>query len=241
MQNYTEKIKGMELGMVYIPGGSFQMGDTFGEGRPDELPVHEVAVSGFYLSKTLVTHRLFNAVTYGDTREFEEGDDCPETASWDDAQAFIQEVNRMTGKKYCLPTEAEWEYSARELGKKARFGNGRDVLLYSEANFGVDYRVKDWKNYGQPTPVKTFAPNELGLHDMAGNVWEWCQDWYGPYYLQEGQSINPYGPSSGRRKVCRGGCWESSMTNVRAAARRGREHDHTLNLDNIGFRLAHPW
>ena len=172
---------------------------------------------------------------------FKDCPDCPvERVSWDDIQTFLQKLNaRYPGRNYRLPTEAEWEYAAREGGKAVLFGNGKNILDPAEANFDASAEYK--KPYsvvgeyrGKTTPVGSFRPNALGLYDMAGNVEEWCSDWKGTY-PSEAQT-NPQGPSSGSYRVLRGGSWDSLPQNCRVANRNSLSPDNR-NSD-IGFRLS---
>lgn len=137
------------------------------------------------------------------------GDKCPvESVSWNDAQDFISRLNSRTGKRYRMPTEAEWEYAARSGGKREKYAGGNDVDAV--AWYG--------SNSGSRThPVGQKQPNGLGLYDMSGNVWEWCQDWYGGSYYNQSSRDNPGGPSSGSSRVIRGGGWVNAAG---ACARR---------------------
>ncbi len=142
---------------------------------------------------------------------------------------------------YRLPTEAEWEYAARSGGKRVRFGNGKDVADPSEINFAGSAAYKT--NYSRvgvfrekTIPVGSFRPNDLGLHDMTGNVWEWCWDWFGENYYAKSEQDNPTGPSLGYRRVLRGGSWGNPPDNVRVAYRNGR--DPSTGDFDYGFRLA---
>ncbi len=239
-RTYPETVGGVSFTMVYVAGGSFPMGDTFGDdGYEDELPVHEVTLDGYYLAETEVTQALWRAVMGSNPSNFENGQ-CPvEMVSWDDAQAFITKLNQLTGKKYGLPTEAQWEYAARERGKNIRFGNGQDTLRPTQANFDAEY-VEPYSEVGEyrakTTPVKTFAPNALGLYDLTGNVWECCQDWYGEDYYQHSPSRNPTGPSTGPNRAARGGSWGNSPQGARVAFRYS--YTPEFRYADLGFRLA---
>jgi formylglycine-generating enzyme required for sulfatase activity len=135
-RNYTETVNGVSFTMIYVEGGTFQMGDTLGEGYSDEKPAHPVTLDGYHLGQTEVTQALWQAVMGANPSGFKNCGQCPvEQVSWEEAQAFIQKLNQLTGKKYALPTEAQWEYAARERGRRVRFGNGQDILRPSEANF----------------------------------------------------------------------------------------------------------
>jgi len=238
MKNFKETIGGVAFTMVYIQGGTFPMGDAFGDGYGDERNVHDVELDGYYMAQTPVTQALWLAVMGNNPSHFKNGGEHPvEMVSWHEAQAFIQKLNEMTGKKYCLPTEAQWEFAAREGGKKVRFGNGRDTLRPTQANFDAskacqqiysqvgEYRAKS-------TPVKAFLPNALGLYDLSGNVWEWCQDLHGKY-------PHPIVPANEKEiRSLRGGSCFSAPKDARASARACNEP--TARNENIGFRLALP-
>ncbi len=159
--------------------------------------------------------------------------------SWNDATAYCEWLSKKTSKKYRLPTEAEWEYAAREGGKKVRFGNGKNTADASEINFDAreSYR-KSYSNAGvyreKTTAVGSFAANSLGLYDMAGNVWEWCSDWYGSY--SSSYQSNPTGAATGSIRVNRGGGWGNAPRNCRAAS---RSLNSPANCDSrLGFRVA---
>jgi len=211
--------------MIPIKGGTFDMGDTFGDGDPSEKPIHKVTLNDFYLCKYPVTQAHWKAIM-GDNPSHFKGDDLPvEQVNWDDAQNFIQKLNEKTGKKYRLPTEAEWEYAARDGGQKVRFGNGKDIADPKEMNFDA---TKDYQQpysiigefRGKTTPVSQFKPNPLGLHDMSGNVWEWCQDvWHEDYKgAPDDGSAWEHGGNISLR-VLRGGSWNSLPEICRAANR----------------------
>jgi formylglycine-generating enzyme required for sulfatase activity len=140
-------------------------------------------------------------------------------------------------KGYRLPTEAEWEYAARERGKQVRFGNGEDVARASEINFDAREGDSSYVETGEwrqnTVPVGSFNPNGLGLYDMSGNVWEWCSDHLRPYSDQN--QINPY-ESTGARRAARGGRWGGGARELRVAARFGWASEDRCN--NIGFRVA---
>jgi formylglycine-generating enzyme required for sulfatase activity len=164
-----------------------------------------------------------------------------ERVSWDDVQEFLKRLNARTGGHYRLPTEAEWEYAAGggNTPKRTRFGNGRDVLAHSEANF--DARKEFRKSYsvvgeyrGKTVKVGSFMANDLGLHDMAGNVWEWCSDWYGVY--GRSTETNPTGPTTGTNRVLRGGGWPSNPRSVRLASRT--DYGSSYQIWDFGFRLV---
>lgn len=225
----TFTVGGVSFKMIRVEGGSFMMGSPDNDsGAYDfEKPQHRVTLSDYYIGETQVTQALWKAVM-GDNPSRFKGDSLPvESVSWIDCQDFIKQLNQKTGKTFRLPTEAEWEYAARGGRKSQGFkyagsNNLNDVAWYGE-------------NDGLKThPVKQKSPNELGLHDMSGNVLEWCQDWYGGY----GGSVqtNPTGPSSGSGRVLRGGCWGIDSEFCRVASRNSNSPTGRYNV--IGFRLA---
>ena len=216
--------------MVYVSGGTFTMGATSEQGSDawgDEKPTHSVTLSSFYLCKYEVTQALWRAVM-GNNPSWFEGNNLPvEWVSWDDCQTFISRLNNLTGKNFRLPTEAEWEYAARG-------GNRCRGYKYSGSNKLSDVAWFD-DNSGRKThPVGTKSPNELGLYDMSGNVWEWCSDWYGTY--SSSSQTNPAGPSGGSYRVHRGGGLGSGPVDCRSSMRFS---DAPNNRDyTFGLRLA---
>ena len=216
--------------MIYVEGGTFQMGATSeqgGDAYGDEKPAHNVTVNDFCMGETEVTQALWKAVMESNPSRFE-GDDRPvETVSWNDCQEFISKLNSLTGKTFRLPTEAEWEYAARG-------GNKNRGYKYAGSNtIGVVAWYTD--NSGSSThPVKGKSPNELGLYDMSGNVWEWCQDWKGDY--SSSAQTNPAGPSSGSDRVLRGGGCLDGAGSCRVASRFFNSPDYLYI--SYGFRLS---
>ncbi|MEI6408447.1 MAG: SUMF1/EgtB/PvdO family nonheme iron enzyme [Bacteroidota bacterium] len=232
-------------GLILIKGGTYDMGctDEQQDCGDDEKPAHSVTVNDFYLGKYEVTQQLWQDIMGANPSSFKDCPQCPvERVSWDDVQEFLQKLNtKYPGRNYRLPTEAEWEYAAREGGKKVLFGNGKNVADPNEMNFnGSDSYKTSYSLAGtyrsKTTQVGSFAPNALGLYDMSGNVWEWCNDWYGADYYKNSPAKNPGGAASGSVRVLRGGSWGSYPQNCRVASRfYGRPADRN---DVIGFRLA---
>lgn len=219
------------IDIVRIESGCFSMGDKYGSGKTDEKPVHEVCVNAFYLGRYEVTQGQWKTVMGNNPSHFKDcGDKCPvENVSWNDTQEFIRRLNDKTGKNYRLPTEAEWEYAAKSGGWHEKYaGADRDDELDSYAWY-ID------NSNGRPHPVGQKKPNILGIYDMSGNVWEWCQDWYGETFYRASQNSNPQGPARGAYRVLRGGAWGSGARNVRAAHRDGVS---VSKPDSRGFRLA---
>ena len=212
--------------MVFVKGGTSTMGCTDDECMDIELPAHQVTVSSFYMGKYEVTQKEWVAVM-GSNPSMIKGDNLPvENVSWDDVQVFLTILNAASGKKYRLPTEAEWEYAAR--GGNTSFG-----FKYSGSN-NLDEVAWYVENSGHKThPVGTKQPNELGIHDMSGNVYEWCNDWVGAYSASA--QTNPQGPSNGSSRIDRGGCYDSNI-NCRVSFREGWKPNFSSFY--LGFRLV---
>jgi formylglycine-generating enzyme len=219
--------------MVLIQGGAFTIGCTSEQGSDCydvESPSHRITLSSFYLSKYEVTQAQWRQVMGSDPPNlgFKGCDQCPvESVSWEEVQQFLQKLNARTGKKYRLPTEAEWEYAARggnqSRGYKYAGSNNQDEVAWHGGN-------SDSKTH----PVGQKTANELGLYDMSGNVYEWCQDWYGAY-TSNSQS-NPVGAASGSSRVVRGGSWGNSARYCRVSDRFS--NTPASRDDDLGFRLA---
>jgi len=231
-------------GMVFVEGGTFQMGSS--DGESNEKPVHSVTVSGFYIGKYEVTQGEYEAVMGKNPSSFKgSGKDAPvEEVSWYDAVEYCNKLSDKEGLNRCytgsgenikcdfnangyrLPTEAEWEYAARG-------GNKSEGYKYSGSD---DIGSVAW--YYENSGDKTHSTggkkaNELGIYDMSGNVWEWCWDWYGDY--SSGKQSNPRGPVVGSGRVVRGGCWSDDASDFLIAIRDDSDCDGS---DYLGFRLA---
>ncbi len=226
----TFTVNGVSFNMVRVDGGTFTMGATSEQGSDangDEKPAHQVTLSTYSIGETEVTQALWQAVM-GSNPSRNKSENLPvEEVSWKDCQKFIYNLRKMTGKRFRLPTEAEWEYAARG-------GNKSRGYKYSGSN---DLGSVAWytNNSGSKThDVKTKQANELGLYDMSGNVYEWCQDKWGDY--KSGSQTNPNGPSSGSTRVVRGGCWGAGPQFCRSPYRASYNPSH--GFDNLGLRLA---
>lgn len=224
--SYTDAITGMAF--VKVVGGCYQMGDRFGGGRNNEKPVHEVCVDDFYIGKYEVTQGEYEKIPDLKIEYSRIGSDYPvEGVSWNDVQIYIDKLNNSSGKKYRLPTEAEWEYAARSGGKKEKYSGGDviDDVAWYEGNY-------DYISHA----IGTKKANGLGLYDMSGSVLEWCADWYSESYYDISPKLNPKGPSSGNTRVVRGGNWFSSPKSTRSSYRSGKHS--SKDFDSAGFRLA---
>lgn len=227
--NGTLTVNGIKYNMVWVDGGTFRMGATSEQGSEisDEKPVHSVTLSGYYIGKTEVTQALWQAVM-GSNPSYFEGDDLPvEQVSWDDCQEFIRKLNSLTGQNFRLPTEAEWEFACRG-------GNNSRGYKYSGSNYIDNVAWYDGNSGDKTHPVATKSPNELGIYDMSGNVWEWCADWYGDY--SSGRQTNPKGPYGGSLRVYRGGCWFDFAGYCRSSYRYC--YYPTYRYGYLGLRLA---
>ena len=204
-----------DLQMVKVEGGMFER-----EGNM-------VVLDGFQICKFQVTQRLWECVMYNNPSDCK-GERRPvESVSYEDVQKFIGKLNERTGKQFRLPTEAEWEFAARG-------GNNSKGFKYAGSNNPGDVAWFDDNSGGKTHPVGEKSPNELGLYDMSGNVWEWCQDWYGNYPTE--MSVNPKGPNRGSYRVNRGGSWYDSESYC-AVSFRDSDSPSRRNRD-LGFRLA---
>ena len=224
-------VNGVSFEMVRVEGGTFRMGATTeqeDDADSDEKPVHSVTLSSYYIGKTEVTQALWQAVM-GSTPLDIQGDDRPvELVSWNDCQEFIQKLNRLTGRNFRLPTEAEWEFACRG-------GNNSRGYKYSGSNNLGNVAWYDANSGGQTHPVGTKAPNELGIYDMSGNVWEWCNDWFADYSANS--QSDPIGPQSGSDRVSRGGGSTNSDCECRSSVRNA-DGDPTDCSYDLGLRLA---
>ncbi|MGM9839245.1 MAG: formylglycine-generating enzyme family protein [Sodaliphilus sp.] len=234
-QTYTRKVEtfyanGVSFEMVRVEGGTFTMGATAEQGSDAyffEKPTHQVTLSSYSIGKTEVTQELWQAVMGSNPSNFK-GSNLPvELVTWEDCQTFIRKLNVLTGKNFRLPTEAEWEYAARG-GDKSR------GYKYSGSNTLSNVAWYDDNSSSTTHPVATKAPNELGIYDMSGNVWEWCSDWYDDY--SSSSQYNPTGANSGSGRVFRGGSW---IINARYCRVSYRDSDlPTFRGYVLGLRLA---
>ncbi len=226
-------ILNLDSNFVFVQGGTFKMGlpDTSDvEGGDIEMPQHKVTVNSFFILKTQVTQALWYSIMDTNPSVHKNCLMCPvDNVSWFDAQKFISKLNTLTQKHYRLPSEAEYEYAAGG-------GNKSRNLKYSGSN---SIEMVGWfvdNSNGKSHQVSQKKPNELGLFDMSGNIWEWCSDWFQMYYYKVSPPDNPQGPAKGEKKVLRGGTWISLDEGCMVTSRGGLQPDRKDKY--TGFRLA---
>ena len=224
-----KRAKVVKQKMIFVKGGTFQMGSNESD---NEKPIHSVTVGDFYIGKYEVTQKEWKEVMGSNPSGFK-GDNLPvEKVSWNDIQEFLKKLNRKTGGNYRLPTEAEWEYAAKggnkSRGYKYAGSNDIDEVAWQSGD--------DWGSLGTTKSVGIKQPNELGIYDMSGNVWELCSDWYGKDYYSNSPSRNPQGPRSGFFRVNRGGNWGTGTSRCRVAYRSINSPGTSSYY--LGFRLV---
>ena len=235
-------VNGVSFNMVYVRGGTFMMGATAEQGSDaygDEKPVHQVTLGSYFLGQTVVTRELWRAIM-GDnpsttSYSYSNLQRPVDRVSWYRCQTFIEKLNILTGQSFRLPSEAEWEFAARGGNKSKGFkyagSNSLGDVAWYRGN--TEYINILLPKHGTQA-VATKLPNELGLYDMSGNVFEWCQDWKSDY-IRDGQ-INPLGPPYGDIKVYRGGDWTDFDRDCRVSYRSGSFPDKKKKF--VGLRLA---
>ena len=228
----TYTVNGVSFTMVRVAGGTFTMGasSSDSDAYDDEKPAHQVTLSSYSIGETEVTQALWQAVMGSNPSHFTGNLQRPvEMVSWNDCQAFIRKLNSLTGGTFRLPTEAEWEYAARggnrSIGYKYSGGDNLGSVAWYDGN-----------SSSTTHPVKGKQPNELGLYDMSGNVWEWCADWFDSSYYASSPQNNPKGPSAGSLRVRRGGGWGNVAGYCRVSDRISLTPSCTYN--NLGLRLV---
>ena len=235
VKNRTFTVGDVSFKMIAVEGGTFTMG-FFDEQRKSAfdweksaLPAHTVTLNSFSIGVTEVSQELWQAVMGSNPSYFKGSRRPVEQVSWDDCQKFISKLNEITGENFRLPTEAEWEYAARGGNK----GHGYEFAGSDEVgDVAWFWSISSRSNGTAENAIK--MPNELGLYDMSGNVWEWCQDWYGSY--SSNSQTNPTGPSSGSHHVIRGGSCYDPAGYSRVYIRDSKMRSHRNY--NIGLRLA---
>ena len=231
----TYNANGVEFKMIAVEGGRFQMGE---EGKWYEFGkdnrIHSVTLSDYYIGETLVTQELWKAVMGINPSNFKDGENLPvDSVNYNDCVKFVEKLNSLlsgqlpNGRKFRLPTEAEWEFAARG-------GNRSNGFLYAGSNNADDVAWHGGNSGSVTHPVKQKHANELGLYDMSGNVWEWCYDWYGDY--SPSSQTNPKGPSTGSYRVLRGGSSYNDARICRVAVSICGSPDG--GIFNYGLRFA---
>ena len=235
---FYEPFTGMNF--VWVPGGCFSMGCFEGaQGCDrDEFPAHKVCLDGFWMGETEVTQGQWEALTGRNPARFRYGSDFPvEQVSYEAVEGLIRLLNTKTGLKFSLPTEAQWEYAARGGGEKIGYPWGDETYM-PPANCGTCDALE---HRGRTAPVKQFAPNDLGLYDMGGNVAEWCRDYYHPSAYAKHRKNNPR-VKQGRERVVRGGRWADNARELRTTQRD--QMMPRMADSGVGFRLVlkrRPW
>jgi formylglycine-generating enzyme required for sulfatase activity len=230
-EGYSEAAFAQDTVMITSPGGAFTVGSPSGEGDPDEHPAHRVMLDDFWIGKTEVTFDQYDAFcrdtgrTMADDGGFGRGDQPVINVSWNDATAYCKWLSRKTGMLFRLPSESEWEKAA-----KGFFPWGSAKPDQRLANFG--------NLVGHPVAVGSYpgGASVYGVHDLAGNVWEWTADWYSPSAYRDAEEENPTGPDSGTERCVRGGSWRDGAGLIRSANRSPEKPASRLNV--LGFRLA---
>ena len=235
----TFTVNGVSFTMVKVIGGMFLMGATDEQGSDAndwEKPVHTVTLSNYSIGRTEVTQELWQAVMGTNPSSFTGDPMRPvERVSWNDCRNFINKLNELTGRTFRLPTEAEWEFAARggNWSKGYKYAGSDSIGRVAWCWNTIPSQTSGDEGYGTQ-PVASKSPNELGLYDMSGNVWEWCQDWYGDY--SSADQTNPGGASFGMFRIFRGGSWNRSDVACRVAY---RNYNYPSTVDEgTGLRLA---
>lgn len=230
-------VNGVNFTMIWVKGGTFLMGATPEQGifvESDEKPVHQVTIDGFYMAETEVTQELWETVMGYNNSICPNAQNPIENVTWNDCQVFIDSLNQLTGLRFRLPTEAEWEYAARGGNKSKGYKYSGSNNVDEVAWYDDKYESQNPMKYGESHPVKTKMPNELGLYDMNGNVKEFCQDCYTEY--GKGNMKKPNVNFSYCDRVIRGGSFVSDSLGCRISVRDPIEIDE--QYCTLGFRLA---
>jgi formylglycine-generating enzyme required for sulfatase activity len=230
MRSFTEIIAlNVRMEMHAIPGGEFLMGAPEKRGYADESPQHRVTLSPFFIGKYPITQAQWRAVMRTNPSHFNGNNHPVDSITWDEAIEFCRRLSYATSRNYRLPTEAEWEFACR-AGTTSLYNYGDEEELVMQ----YAWCLPNSSNHTHPVGEK--KPNGWGLYDMHGNVWEWCQDWYGGDYYQYSPNVNPVGPAKGTSRVLRGGSWYSLPNYCRSAGRSN--HQPELRDPLVGFRVV---
>ncbi len=251
LKTFEENVNGVAFTMIAVPGGSFNMGTDedikLGSlNNDDEKPAHKVTLDSYYIGETEVTQALWQAVMGSNPSSFKGAQRPVENVTYKQCVQFTEKLSKLTGKAYTLPTEAQWEYAARG-GQQSRVyhyagsNNPDDVAWYldNSGNVGGLYGYSDkelqklTKNHRQTHPVKLKSPNELGIYDMSGNVWEWCQEESSPRHLYPNDPTSPI-LGYDAHKIRGGSCLRQSWESLIVCSSQGYNGTH----EDIGLRLA---
>lgn len=215
------------ISFVLVRGGEFLMGSPEGDGNGSEHPQHRVSVDSFLIGLHEVSQEQFKAIM-NDSPSYFIGENLPvEKVTWDEAMEFCRRFGTRYGVKARLPYEAEWEYACR-AGSSTRYYWGEELDL--------GYCWYEQNATGETQPCARRDPNNLGLYDMSGNVWEWCMDWYAGDYYATAPARNPRGPAAGTERVMRGGAWSSGADDLRSTTRSSESP--SSRYSSIGFRIV---
>ncbi|MEA3448446.1 MAG: SUMF1/EgtB/PvdO family nonheme iron enzyme [Bacteroidota bacterium] len=228
-EDYVEEVLGVSFEIVAVEGGTFMMGSNAAEAADDENPVHKVHLDHFYIGRYEVTQELWFAVMGDDPSYYAGCYNCPVEDIEIRVERFIDALNRVTGKEYRLPTEAEWEFAARGGVKSKGYTYSGSDDIDEVAWYGEN-------SNGKTQPVGQKLPNELGLYDMSGNVWEPCSDKYDPDFYNFSVPNNPHAPPEGDYHVLRGGSWFNDPHDCRVTNRIEGYRNYGSNAR--GIRLA---
>lgn len=231
-------VNGVTFAMIRVDGGTFLMGATPEQGQYVEFiekPIHQVTVDGFYIAETEVTQELWEAVMGYNPSRSRNAQNPVENMTWDDCKAFLDKINHLTGQNFRLPTEAEWEFAARGGNKSKGYKYSGSNDIDEVAWYCDSCKINDIERQILIRPVKTKKPNELGIYDMNGNVYEFCQDCYVDYDSEN--LINPsFNFSECNDRVIRGGSSATDAISCRVSNRNSVEQ--TEHYGELGLRLA---
>ena len=228
---FVDPVCGMEL--VRVSGGVFQMGDTLDQGLPTELPVHEIMLDDFFIARFTVTQVQWDILMGENPSNFKDPQNPVEQITWSDALEFAEKLSRAVSSsvnkpiEFMLPTEAQWEFAARSGGKNDLYSGGSDISAVAWI---------DENSRGRSHPVGQKRPNDLGIYDMSGNVWEWCLDTFQEDAFSRHDKFNPMMTASSPDRVIRGGSWNLDAW----SARCGRRFNFPADFFGpaLGFRLV---
>jgi formylglycine-generating enzyme required for sulfatase activity len=242
--NFANYVNSFGSQMVFVPSGEFVMGSEAPDAGPTERPLTKVTLSKFYISRHLVTNAEFEQFDPSHIRKRAPGagDRHPVVyVSSLEAIKYCQSLSTRERKRYRLPTEAEWEYAARGTdGRKYPWGNHEhrgDLANFADRNTVFawsDREIDDGYPESSPVGAFPFGASPFGVEDMAGNVWEWCLDYFEPY--RGVAKVNPHGPTAGAKRVLRGGSWKSRFNSLRATTRNSNVPNYSCN--DLGFRIV---